>query len=90
VTSASLTVHGFGACSPTPCDWVQTPGVAYGDTVSSAAADAFTATYAFGFKTTVLAGTVSNGLLTVDNFNHIAAGDTRSSYRRTSRGTLPR
>lgn len=30
-SGAEITVHAFGACSPTPCDWGAVPGLVYAD-----------------------------------------------------------
>ena len=39
----NVSVHVFGACTPTPCDWGVVDGVAYAKDVSSTDAIAFTA-----------------------------------------------
>ena len=75
-----LTVHAFGSCSPTPCDWGTVRGQTYGPDVSTARAVAFTATYKPGFKVTILAGHLRSGRLVVDSFSAFAAGDSRSDY----------
>ncbi|MGH9222969.1 MAG: hypothetical protein ACRD2W_04125 [Acidimicrobiales bacterium] len=76
----TLTVHAFGACTPSPCDWGKVKGRTYGPDVSTPRAVAFTSNYSFGFKTTILAGHLSKGRLIVDSFNTFAAGDSRSDY----------
>src|SRR5947209_5534290 len=47
-----ISVHGFGACTPTPCDWGIAPGLMYAENVTASPAVAFTATYTFAFKQT--------------------------------------
>lgn len=76
----ALMVHAYGACSPTPCDWGQVRGHTYGPNVSTARSVAFTANYSFGFKSTLLAGHLQDGMLVVESFDAFAAGDTRSDY----------
>jgi len=76
----SLSVHAFGACSPTPCDWGQVRGQAYAASVAGGAAVAFTANYAFGFKSTMLSGHLNGVNLVVDDFNIFNDGSGRSPY----------
>jgi len=76
----SLGVHAFGACSPTPCDWGEVSGQAYAASVAGGAAVAFTASYGFGFKNTVLTGHLDGQHLIVDDFNIFEDGSGRSPY----------
>jgi hypothetical protein len=76
----SLSVHAFGACSPIPCDWGQVRGQAYAPSVAGGAAVAFTANYAFAFKTTILSGHLNGANLIVDDFNIFNDGSGRSPY----------
>jgi hypothetical protein len=75
-----LTVHAFGACSPTPCDWGAVAGLAYAANVSSTAAIAFTAQYKFSFSTVIVAGVLDNGSLVVETFTHFTDKSGRSDY----------
>jgi len=75
-----LTIHAFGACSPTPCDWGSVNGLSYGDTVSSMTANAFSAIYAFSFIDTILTAVLQGVLLEVSSFNHFKDGSGRSDY----------
>ena len=75
-----ISVHAFGACTPTPCDWGQVHGLAYADNVSSNAAVAFTASYKFEFKQTLLTGVLDAGSLRVEMFNHFTDNSGRSDY----------
>jgi len=79
-SGGSLNVHGFGACSPTPCDWGQVRGQAYAGSAAGGAAVAFTANYMFGFKTTILSGHLNGVYLVVDDFNVFSDGSGRSPY----------
>jgi hypothetical protein len=79
-SGSAITVHAFGACTPTPCDWGQVPGIAYAANVSSSAAVAFTAHYKFSFKQTIVTGVLDNGSLIVETFNHFTDNSGRSDY----------
>lgn len=76
----AITVHGFGACSPTPCDWGAVPGIAYAANVATAPAVGFTANYNFGFKQTTLVGHLMNGALIVETFDHFTDNSGRADY----------
>jgi len=75
-----ITVHVFGACTPTPCDWGQVNGHAYAENVSSNAAVAFSANYRFKFKETLVTGVLDAGSLRVEMFNHFTDNSGRSDY----------
>jgi hypothetical protein len=75
-----VTVHLFGACTPTPCDWGVVPGHTYAPDVSSKTAMSFSATYKFDFKETFVTGTLDAGLLTIELFNHFTDGSGRTDY----------
>lgn len=75
-----LTVHVFGACTPTPCDWGTVLGIAYAESVSATAAIAFTAIYDAGFKDTIVTGLLDQGTLIVETFNRFKDGSGRSNY----------
>ena len=77
---AGITVHGFGACVPTPCDWGAIPGMAYAANVSSSEAVAFSAQYNFSFKETIVVGHLDEGSLIVETFDHFTDGSGRSNY----------
>lgn len=76
----AITVHGFGACSPTPCDWGQVNGIVYADNVASTPAVAFSAIYTFSFKTTTLVGHLLNGALFVQALDHFTDNSGRADY----------
>jgi hypothetical protein len=54
-----IAVDGFGACSPTPCQWGNLPGKLFGTRVSSVTGNSFEANWNFGFARTVLLGTLN-------------------------------
>ena len=80
VTGNTITVHGFGACTPTPCDWKVIAGLPYADNVTASPAVAFSALYQFGFKQTLITGRLDAGLLLVETFDHFTDGSGRSDY----------
>ena len=79
-----MTVHGYGACTPTPCDWGVVGATPYSRGVEDVSGIAFTASYDFGFKDTMLAGKVKvteNGAgLSVLSFNKFKDGSDRYDY----------
>lgn len=75
-----ITVHGFGACAPTPCDWGQVSGFVYSANVASAPAVAFTATYTFSFKVTTIVGHLDGGALIVETFDRFTDNSGRADY----------
>jgi hypothetical protein len=79
-SGTTLTVHVFGACTPTPCDWGVVRGLAYSENVSSADAVAFSANYKFSFKETIVTGHLNAGCLVVETYNHFTDGSGRCDY----------
>jgi len=77
---SSLTVHAFGACTPSPCDWGTVKGIAYAANVSSAQAIAFSARYEFSFKNAIVTGHLDSGSLVVETYNEFTDGSGRSNY----------
>lgn len=77
---SAITVHGFGACSPTPCDWGVTPGQVFAENVATSPAVAFTAVYNFAFKQTTIVGHLMHGALIVETFDHFTDRSGRSDY----------
>jgi hypothetical protein len=84
---AGITVDGFGACSPTSCQWGNIPGTVFGPNVSSATGTSFEADWNFGFSRTVLLGTVTESLrgpvLTVQEFTTFTDNSGRKNYEIT-------
>lgn len=79
-SGGTLTVHVFGACTPTPCDWGVVDGIAYAESVSSSADIAFSARYSFSFKETIVTGRLDSGSLIVETYNQFTDGSARSDY----------
>lgn len=79
-SGTGITVHAYGACTPSPCDWGSVSGRAYAANVSSNAAIAFTAHYRFSFSEVIVTGVLDNGSLIVETFTHFTDGSGRSDY----------
>ena len=75
-----ITIHAFGACQPTPCDWGVVNGTIYADNVTDVPAVAFVANYTFAFKETVLVGHLVKGSLAVETFDHFTDKSGRADY----------
>ncbi len=73
-------IHGFGACTPTPCDWGAVAGLIYADNVAATPAVAFSAVYSFTFKQTTVVGRLLNGALFVETFDHFTDKSGRADY----------
>ena len=77
---SEITLHGFGACSPTPCDWGIVPGTVYANGVTGTTSIAFAGMYTFSFKQTTVVGKLFNGALLVETFDHFTDKSGRSDY----------
>lgn len=66
-------MHGFGRCHPSDCDW--------GVTGAEVVGDALVATYRFGFKTTTLTARLASTRLSVDVFDDYTDADGRTDRR---------
>ncbi len=77
---SGITVHAFGACSPTPCDWGAVAGFAYSASVSSSPAVALSAQYSFSFSKVILTGHLQGSILTVESFTEFTDGSGRNNY----------
>lgn len=75
-----ITVHGFGACHPTPCDWGLADGMIYADSVATTPAVAFSAKYTFPFAETIIIGHLYQGALFVETFDHFTDKSGRADY----------
>jgi hypothetical protein len=82
--NSGIGVDGFGACSPSPCEWGNVPGTIFGANVSSAAGGSFEATWNFGFARTVFLGTLNARekvpTLTVQEFTTFTDNSGRADY----------
>src|SRR5580692_13185897 len=81
---SGVEIDGFGACSPSPCQWGNVPGTVFGANVSAMAGSSFEADWNFGFARTVLLGTLTarNRLptLTVQEFTTFTDGSGLADY----------
>lgn len=80
---SGISVHAYGACSPTPCDWGAVAGLDYAASVSSGPAVAFSAQYKFSFSQVILVGHLQGKNLLVESFTHFTDGSGRSDYYST-------
>jgi hypothetical protein len=79
-----ITVDGFGACTPTSCEWGRIPGTVFGPNVSAKAGTAFAAQWNFGFSRIVVLATYGIvrkvPTLTVQEFTTFTDASARSNY----------
>jgi hypothetical protein len=81
-----ILADGFGACTPTPCQWGDIPGTVFGTNVSAPAGNSFRADWNFGFAHTVLLGTLTQRrlfftqVLTVQEFTTFTDHSGRANY----------
>jgi hypothetical protein len=92
LTSAKgIAVDGFGACSPTPCEWGRIAGTVFGPNVSAKVGTSFAAQWNFKFERTVILATYSTPrkvpTLTVQEFVTFTDGSHRSNYTVTEEFT---
>lgn len=80
VKGTEITVHTWGACTPTPCDWNVVPGMVYANAVDSHVAVGFTATYKFGFSQVIMVAHIEGNQLIVETFTHFTDNSGRSDY----------
>ena len=78
-------VHTYGACSPTPCDHGFAAASPFSKSVGSTVATGLSATYNFGFKTTLITAKRTaeydgGTFLELESRNKFAPGDTRFDY----------
>jgi hypothetical protein len=83
-TDRGITVDGFGACTPTPCQWGRIAGAVFGPDSSAATGTAFAAQWNVGFARTVVLAVYSVQkrlpTLTVREFTTFTDGSHRSNY----------
>ena len=83
-TGKGIAVDGFGACTPTLCEFGRITGTVFGPTVSATIGTAFAAQWNFGFARTVVLATYSAPLkvptLTVQEFTSFTDGSGRHNY----------
>ncbi len=77
-------VHGYGQCTPSPCDWGTSRATAYGVSISDPVGGNLLAPYSFGFKNTQLMISFSDRgpreQLKVWEYNEFTDGSGRSNY----------
>jgi hypothetical protein len=88
--AGGIAVDGFGACSPTSCEWGSIPGTVFGATVSSATGNSFEANWNFGFSRTVLLASLTRPrgapmTLVVQEFTTFIPPDGRANYTVTEK-----
>ena len=73
--------HGYGKCSPTPCDWGSVPLVLYSNSVSSLNDIAGTSKYNFTFKNTLVTlRLVNTTLMRANDYNQFTDASARHNY----------
>ncbi|MEZ6117571.1 MAG: hypothetical protein R3C28_13495 [Pirellulaceae bacterium] len=80
-----ISVQGFGACTPTACDWGDASMSLVGSTISDATAEYTTTNWDFGFKTTFMTTRLDGGDLVVETYNVFQDGSGRENYRSEER-----
>jgi hypothetical protein len=83
VSGSSASVHSWGACSPTPCDWGTVNADAFAPDVSSdisSSAEALVAVFDAGFSVTTMVITPSGDMLNVDSYTRFTDSSGRSNY----------
>jgi hypothetical protein len=78
--AGTLEVNAYGACSPTPCNWGRVAARTYAASVTGGTAVALSASYAFGFKNTILTGHLDGDDLIIEEFNVFTDGSGRAAY----------
>lgn len=80
VEGSSASVHSYGACYPTDCDW----GTRDANTTAWASSQQITASWDFGFKVSTQTITwLSARRIRVSTFNDYTVGDGRTDYTAT-------
>jgi hypothetical protein len=79
-----ILVDGFGACSPTPCEFGRIPGTVFAATVSNPTGNSFSANWNFGFSHFVLLATMARvgrtTTLVVREFTTFIPPDGRANF----------
>jgi hypothetical protein len=74
------TIHAWGQCSPTPCNWGTVPLTVYAPNVTSKIADAGTAVYTNSFDVINVVVKLQGATLTVQTFTRFTDHSGRSNY----------
>lgn len=83
------TVRAFGACSPTDCEWGETPLYLVGDSVESTSYDRGYAIWDFGFAVSYVSFRIEGSQLELEKFTIFQDGSRRSNYRAVERMEHP-
>jgi hypothetical protein len=83
--AGAVSLHAWGACSPTPCDWGMKPAIAYAPNVTAnpvSTARAVSARFVTGFSETLIILKPGNDWrhLAVDTYTHFTDKSGRSPY----------
>ena len=78
--SNALTLHAYGACSPSPCDWGTVPVTIYAANVGAAQGGTGLATFVTNFSATTLIATLVGTTLRVRTYTRFTDGSGRSNY----------
>jgi hypothetical protein len=93
-SSTGITADGFGACSPTLCQWGKIAGTVFGPNVSAKTGTSFAAQWNFGFSRTVVLATYSLPknvpTLTVEELTTFTDNSKRANYVVTEQFTKGR
>lgn len=85
-SGGGLTVHVWGKCHPTDCDWGEVPAIPYAKNVSARKAKAFTALYNPSFAERILTGwKKGKERVEVNCFTEFTDASGRSNYFSTER-----
>ena len=76
----ALSIHVWGACTPTFCDWKVVPAKAFADSVCTTPAVAFTALYKFSFVETTASRPPAIWRAFVETFDHFIDGSGGEDY----------
>ena len=79
-SGSNVTIHPYGACTPSPCDWGAVTGLAYSASVTASPAIAFSAQFNFGFSKVILVGHINGTLLNVESLTEFTDGSGRNNY----------
>jgi hypothetical protein len=83
--AGTVSVHAFGACSPTDCDWGTVTATPYAKTADGTKAVSLTTAYDFGYKDSLLTIARDGELLKVSHYEHFKDSSDRSNYSLTER-----
>lgn len=77
--NGSFTVHAFGACDPSPCDWGEVKAEVFAESILSEEGKTFLAFYDVGVMEVYLHAWVKLGVLVIVKFDRFKDGSGRSN-----------